>query len=551
MPDPTQLERIEAPAPVRIVHLGLGAFARAHLLWYTQRANETATAEQWGVAGFTGRSAAAAETLAAPGRPLHAAGPLAPRRRTHHDRRARGRPRRCRRRRVARVLPPARGRRRHPDRHGGRLPANVGGCAGPSRPRGRLRHRAAAHRRDAVTAPGRLVDGLRARRAVGTGPIAVVSCDNLPENGLVARRVTLDLASAVDPALAAWIEQHVSFVSTMVDRITPATTDADRAVVRSLTGREDRSPVVTEPFSEWVLQGDFPADRPRWEAAGARFVDDLEPYERRKLWLLNAGHSLLAYAGLARGLTTVADAFADPACRAELEQLWSEAAEVLSLPADDATRRAARALRERPHRAPARADRQGRVRQAAGPDPRGRPGPGSRWASRRPRRRRRRRGLDRPPRRDRHRPRCRRPGRTPGGSRHLRPRLRSRSTPSPPASPARTSPGTCPAARRPPTHLTHHRRSPTMKIVSADVIVTSPNRNFVTLKLTTDEGLTGLGDATLNGRELAVVSYLRDHVVPLLVGRDADRIEERGAGRSLAGRRPPPAPDRPGRSLRP
>ena len=95
--------------------------------------------------------------------------------------------------------------------------------------------------------------------------------------------------------------------------------------------------MVTEPFSEWVLQGDFPAGRPRWEAAGARFVDDLEPYERRKLWLLNAGHSLLAYEGLARGLTTVADAFADPTCRAELEQLWSEAAEVLTLPADDAT----------------------------------------------------------------------------------------------------------------------------------------------------------------------------------------------------------------------
>ena len=135
----------------------------------------------------------------------------------------------------------------------------------------------------------------------------------------------------------------MSFVSTMVDRITPATTEADRAVVRTLTGREDLSPVVTEPFSEWVVQGEFPAGRPRWEVAGARFVDDLGPYERRKLWLLNAGHSLLAYTGLARGLTTVAEAFADPACRAELEELWSEAAEVLTLPTDEATA----ALRER------------------------------------------------------------------------------------------------------------------------------------------------------------------------------------------------------------
>jgi fructuronate reductase len=195
----------------------------------------------------------------------------------------------------------------------------------------------------AVTAPGRLVDGLRARRSAGTGPIAIVSLDNLPDNGRVARQVTLELAAAIDRSLARWIEQHVAFVSTMVDRITPATTEADRAVVRSLTGREDRSPVVTEPFSEWVVEGEFPAGRPRWEAAGARFVDDLEPYERRKLWLLNGGHSLLAYAGLARGFTTVAEAFAEPQCRAELEQLWSEAADVLTLPADEATA----ALRDR------------------------------------------------------------------------------------------------------------------------------------------------------------------------------------------------------------
>ncbi|WP_456847050.1 mannitol dehydrogenase family protein, partial [Cellulomonas sp. P5_C6] len=188
---------------------------------------------------------------------------------------------------------------------------------------------------DAVTAPGRLVDGLRARRAAGAGPIAVVSCDNLPDNGAVLRRVTLDLAVAVDPDLARWIEQNVSFVSTMVDRITPATTDTDRATVRVLTGRDDRAPVVTEPFSEWVLQGAFPAGRPAWELAGARFVDDLEPDERRKLWLLNAGHSLLAYEGLARGRATVAEAFADPVCRAQLELLWQEAADVLPAPVED------------------------------------------------------------------------------------------------------------------------------------------------------------------------------------------------------------------------
>jgi len=121
----------------------------------------------------------------------------------------------------------------------------------------------------------------------------------------------------------------------MVDRITPATTDADREAVRRLTGWDDAAPVVTEPFAEWVLAGSFPAGRPAWDAAGARIVDDIAPYERRKLWLLNAGHSLLAYHGLAAGHGTVAEAVADPALADELEELWSE--QRTELPFDAAT----------------------------------------------------------------------------------------------------------------------------------------------------------------------------------------------------------------------
>ena len=337
MHDGTGWERTEPPAPVRIVHLGLGAFARAHLLWYTQGANELSGAEQWGVAAFTGRSAAAAEALARQdGRyTLLVRSPEGDAPTTIdalvavHDGADADAWREYFRRRevgVVTLTVTEAGYRRTStgelDRHDPDVAADI------------ERLRAGS---PAVTAPGRLVDGLRARRAAGSGPIAVVSCDNLPDNGRVARRVTLDLAAAVDESLARWIEEQVAFVSTMVDRITPATTEADRAIVRKLTGREDRSPVVTEPFSEWVLDGEFPAGRPRWELAGAQLVDDLEPYERRKLWLLNAGHSLLAYEGLARGLATVADAFADDRCRADLEQLWSEAADVLSLPVDDAT----------------------------------------------------------------------------------------------------------------------------------------------------------------------------------------------------------------------
>jgi fructuronate reductase len=123
----------------------------------------------------------------------------------------------------------------------------------------------------------------------------------------------------------------VSFVSTMVDRITPATTPSDVEVADRILGWSDAVPVVTEPFTEWVLQGEFPAGRPEWEKAGAQFVDDVEPFEQRKLWMLNAAQSLMAYRGLELGHATVFEAFVDPALAAEVEQLWDEARPVLSL----------------------------------------------------------------------------------------------------------------------------------------------------------------------------------------------------------------------------
>jgi fructuronate reductase len=186
-----------------------------------------------------------------------------------------------------------------------------------------------------ATVPARLVAGLAARRAADAGPITVVSCDNLPENGAVTAGVATDLAAMLDPALADWVRDTVSFATTMVDRITPATTEDDVRSVLQQTGRADAAPVVTEPYTEWVLSGDFPGGRPAWEAAGARFVTDVTPYERRKLWLLNGGHSLLAYAGSSRGHETVAQAVLDPQCRRWLEQWWDEAAGHLPLPADE------------------------------------------------------------------------------------------------------------------------------------------------------------------------------------------------------------------------
>jgi fructuronate reductase len=143
------------------------------------------------------------------------------------------------------------------------------------------------------------------------------------------------LAHEVDQTLADWIRTHVSFVSTTIDRITPATTPADVEVVAKLTGLDDAAPVVTEPFTEWVLAGDFPAGRPAWERGGARFVTDVRPFEQRKLWLLNGSHSLLAYAGPSRGHQTVAEAIADPVCRGWVDAWWDEAARHLDLPADE------------------------------------------------------------------------------------------------------------------------------------------------------------------------------------------------------------------------
>ena len=143
------------------------------------------------------------------------------------------------------------------------------------------------------------------------------------------------LAQAVDPALTEWIGEHVDFASSMVDRITPATTEGDRALVAERCGYLDASPVATEPFHEWVMSGSFPAGRPRWEDAGAQVVADVTPFEQRKLWLLNGSHSLLAYAGSVRGHAAIDEAIADPACRGWVEALWDEAAPHLPLPADD------------------------------------------------------------------------------------------------------------------------------------------------------------------------------------------------------------------------
>jgi fructuronate reductase len=302
-------------APVRIVHLGLGAFHRSHQAWFTQHAGD---AGEWGIASFTGRRPDAADVLAAQDGLF-----------TVVERSDSGDTFEV----VGSIVEAVDG-------------ANVGRLvellASPQTSVVTLTITEAAYGLGAGDVPlltagqepstplGRLVLGLAARRDADAGPLAVVSCDNLSDNGNVARNAVVELARGVDAGLADWIDASVSFVSTSVDRITPRTTPEDVALVARECGYRDEAPVVAEPFRNWVLSGDFPAGRPRWEDAGAVFVDHIEPYENRKLWLLNGAHSILAYAGQLRGHTTVAEALADGVCLQAVEDFWDEASRHLA-----------------------------------------------------------------------------------------------------------------------------------------------------------------------------------------------------------------------------
>ncbi len=160
---------------------------------------------------------------------------------------------------------------------------------------------------------GVLTEGLRRRREAGHAAPTILCCDNLPENGVLLRAGLLGFARRVDPDLAEWIAQNVAFPSSMVDRITPSPTDETKCRATDLLGLDDAAAVETEPFTQWVIEDRFPAGRPAWEAAGAIFVEDVAPFERMKLRMLNGAHSLIAYAGFLAGHEFVRDVMAEPA----------------------------------------------------------------------------------------------------------------------------------------------------------------------------------------------------------------------------------------------
>lgn len=180
-----------------------------------------------------------------------------------------------------------------------------------------------AHPDAPKSAIGFVVHALALRKNAGVDPFTVLSCDNLPDNGSLTRRVTLAFACLVDSELAGWIADQGRFPATMVDRITPATTQADVEMVAKETGFLDRACVMHEPFRQWVIEDNFVGNaRPSWEAGGAQFVTDVAPFEAMKLRCLNGTHSTLAYLGYLAGYQTIAQTVADDCFAALLDQLW-------------------------------------------------------------------------------------------------------------------------------------------------------------------------------------------------------------------------------------
>lgn len=169
--------------------------------------------------------------------------------------------------------------------------------------------------------PGLILAAIARRRELGLPPFSVMSCDNMPENGHVTRNVIVQLAQRQDKALADYIQQQITFPSTMVDRIVPAMTEAAFDALAERLGSRDPVAVEAEPFFQWVIEDNFVSGRPAWEKAGAELVSDVLPYEEMKLRMLNGSHSFLAYLGYLAGYQHISDCMADPHFRAAARSL--------------------------------------------------------------------------------------------------------------------------------------------------------------------------------------------------------------------------------------
>ncbi len=318
--------------PVGIVHIGIGAFHRAHQAVYTDDALALAGGP-WGICGISLRSPDVRERLnaqdclytvvekARAGTAYRVVGSVREVLFRGNDLDAI----------LARMVAPA-------TRIVSLTITEKGYCHDPARGELNLAHPDVVHDlalpEDPVSAIGLVVLALDRRRASGAGPLTVLCCDNLPHNGRLVEGMVGTYARERDPALAAWIAANVTFPSTMVDRIVPATTESDLADVDGALGLLDAAPVVCEPFRQWVIAGEFAAGRPAWERSGAQFVADVAPFEAMKLRLLNASHSMFAYLGYLAGFETIWQVAAQPDFVALMRALMDETTPTLALPAD-------------------------------------------------------------------------------------------------------------------------------------------------------------------------------------------------------------------------
>ena len=282
----------------RIVHLGLGAFFRAHQAWYNEHASD---AEAWGVVAYTGRSDTLANQLRAQA---------------------------CRYTLITRseekdsfetinsiVRAEA----------GTNLSDLMQTLSNPAVAIVTLTITEAGYQASADSALetstlGRLALALEARRQSCGLPLAIGSCENMPNNAAVLKSALEQIGAGLGIEFLSYLNS-LSFVATSVDRITPASTEADRELVQEM-GLDDNVPVVTEPFSDWILEGEFPLGRPAWESAGAIFVSNIEHFENRKLWLLNGAHSLIALYGQLLGYRSVDQAVSDQRVLNAVQDWW-------------------------------------------------------------------------------------------------------------------------------------------------------------------------------------------------------------------------------------
>jgi len=322
-----------ASLTVGIVHLGAGAFHRAHQVVYSEKASELAGQTQWGICAVSERSPTATDLL-------RAQDGLYSLRLATADRSS------------IQVL----GSVRVALHAQSQADAVVEQIADPAVSVVTLTVTEKGYRHDPATrrlairdleicadrdgrAPrtvvGQVARGLEARRRRDAGPLAVCSLDNLTGNGTLVRQLVDELVAqgGFDDGLADWIAESVTFPCSMVDRIVPATTAADLEVAAESLGLEDKAAVVAEPFTQWVLEDDFRSPRPRWERAGAELVADVAPYETLKLRVLNGSHSALAYLGALGGIATIAEAAAHPGLGAFVRSFVDEeVAPTLELP---------------------------------------------------------------------------------------------------------------------------------------------------------------------------------------------------------------------------